>query len=65
MIDPTTLIEGQEFRVRNERGTFVFRGIDNDGSIRCYGGALGRGSWRNFKPDAVSKVIRKKNTADN
>lgn len=62
MIDPTTFTEGQEFRVRNERGTFLFRGIDKDGSVRCYGGALGKGSWRNFKPDSISKVIRKKKT---
>ena len=60
MIDPTTLTEGQEFRVRGQRGTFVFRGIDADGSVRCYGGPTGRGSWRNFRADAILKVVRKK-----
>lgn len=60
MIEPNKLTEGQEFKVRGERGTFVFRGIDSDGSIRCYGGALGRASWRNFRAETITKVIRKK-----
>lgn len=64
MIDPTILRDGQEFKVRHQRGVFVFRGINLDGSIRCFGGAVGRGSWRNFRPETVSKVIKKKVTAD-
>lgn len=62
MIDLSKLTDGQEFRVRGERGIFVFRGIDTDGSVRCYGGALGHGSWRNFHIDKITKVIRKKHT---
>lgn len=65
MIDPTELTEGQEFRVRNERGVFVFRGIDSDGSIRCFGGAQGRASWRNFRADAVTKVLKKQTSRAN
>lgn len=60
MIDPATLTDGQEFRVRSERGVFVFRGIDSDGSVRCFGGAQGRGSWRNFRPERISTVLKKK-----
>lgn len=55
------MTDGQEFRVKGERGVFVFRGLDNDGSIRCFGGAMGHGAWRNFTPDRVSKVIKIKN----
>lgn len=62
MIDLTKLTDGQEFKVRGERGVFVYRGIDTDGSVRCYGGVTGHGSWRNFTPDKISKVIRKKHT---
>jgi hypothetical protein len=60
MIDPSSLIEGQEFRVSNERGTFVFKGVDSDGSVRCYGGTQGYGLWRNFRPDRITKVLKKK-----
>ena len=64
MIDPTTMTEGQEFKIRGERGTFVFRGIDVDGSVRCFGGAVGRTRWRNFRSERITKVIRKKQTAE-
>jgi hypothetical protein len=56
------MTDGQEFKVRGERGTFVFRGIDTDGSVRCFGGSLGHGSWRNFKAERITKVLRKKQT---
>lgn len=64
MIDPTSLHDGQVFKVKGERGTFVFRGFDSDGSIRCFGGAMGHGSWRNFAPDRVSKIIKIKNRSE-
>jgi hypothetical protein len=64
VIDPTTLTDGQQFKVRGERGVFAFRGIDADGSIRCYGGATGRGLWRNFNAEQLSKVIKNKQQRD-
>jgi len=60
LIDPATFTEGQEFKVRGKRGSFIFKGINADGSVCCYGGASGRGLWRNFHADQITKVIRKK-----
>lgn len=59
------MTDGQEFRVKGERGVFAYRGIDTDGSVRCYGGAIGRGLWRNFQPNQITKIVKSKPTRDN
>lgn len=64
MIDPRQMTDGQEFRVRNERGVFIFKGIDSDGSVKCYGGPMGRGSWRNFRPENITAILKKKPPRD-
>lgn len=47
---------GDTVRVRNERGVFVVKGFNPDGSISVYGGANGYGLFRDFRPDRVRLV---------
>lgn len=47
---------GDTVRALHERGTYVVKGFNRDGSISVYGGANGYGSFRDFRPDRVRLV---------
>jgi hypothetical protein len=56
--------DGERFKVAGLRGVFVYRGINADGSVRCFGGVHGKEKWRSFPVSAglkplLSKDLRK------
>jgi hypothetical protein len=52
--------DGERFKVAGLRGVFVYRGINADGSVRCFGGVQGREKWRSFPVSAGLKPLRHK-----
>jgi hypothetical protein len=52
--------DGERFKVAGLRGVFVYRGINADGSVRCFGGVQGREKWRSFPISAGLKPLRHK-----
>jgi hypothetical protein len=52
--------DGDRFKVAGLRGVFVYRGINSDGSVRCFGGVQGREKWRSFPISAGLKPLRHK-----
>jgi hypothetical protein len=55
-----SFIDGDRFKVANLRGVFVYRGMNPDGSVRCFGGVQGREKWRSFPVSAGLKPLRSK-----
>lgn len=56
-----TLHVGQTVRIRGERGEFVFKWAEPDGSLTFYGGdrnPLGHQAYRSFMPDRVRSIKR-------
>lgn len=49
-----------ELSVTGERGRFVYRYVNKDGSITCYGGTQGRERMRSFRIDRIKTVHIKK-----
>ena len=49
--------DGERFKVAGLRGVFVYRGINADGSVRCFGGVQGREKWRSFPISAGLKAL--------
>jgi hypothetical protein len=52
--------DGDRFKVAGLRGVFVYRGMNLDGSVRCFGGVQGREKWRSFPLSAGLKPLRHK-----
>jgi hypothetical protein len=52
--------DGERFKVAGLRGVFVYRGLNPDGSVRCFGGVQGREKWRSFPLSAGIKPLRHK-----
>ena len=52
--------DGERFKVAGLRGVFVYRGINADGSVRCFGGVQGREKWRSFPVSAGLKPLPSK-----
>jgi hypothetical protein len=52
--------DGDRFKVAGLRGVFVYRGLNADGSVRCFGGVQGREKWRSFPISAGLKPLRHK-----
>ena len=52
------LTDGDWFTVDGLRGRFVCRGFNADGSVRCFGGTVGRQRWRSFPMSRVTKVLK-------
>ena len=47
---------GVQVTIERERGTFIVKWIDEDGTLACYGGPSGRERMRAFKPERVRKI---------
>lgn len=58
MLASLQLSDGDLFRVSGARGVFVFRGMNADGSVRCFGGVAGRQMWRSFPPERISRRLK-------
>ena len=52
--------DGDRFKVAGLRGVFVYRGLNRDGSVRCFGGMQGREKWRSFPVSAGLKPLSDK-----
>jgi hypothetical protein len=52
--------DGDRFKVASQRGVFIFRGWNPDGSVRCFGGTQGRERWRSFPVSAGLKPLSDK-----
>lgn len=46
---------GERVRIQGERGTYVVRGINPDGSLTLYGGTTGKEKWRAIRPERVKR----------
>jgi len=55
-----TFNDGDKFKVAGQRGVFVFRGWNADGSVRCFGGTTNRERWRSFPVSAGLKPLSDK-----
>jgi hypothetical protein len=60
MLASLQLSDGDRFKVAGLRGVFVYRGINPDGSVRCFGGVQGREKWRSFPISAGLKPLSDK-----
>lgn len=49
------------FTVTGERGRFLFRGLNLDGSLHAWGGTYGRERARDFRPERISKIHKPTN----
>jgi hypothetical protein len=58
MLASLQLSDGDLFRVSGARGVFVFRGMNLDGSVRCFGGVTGRQMWRSFPSERISRRLK-------
>jgi hypothetical protein len=52
--------DGDRFKVASQRGVFIFRGWNADGSVRCFGGTQGRERCRSFPVSAGLKPLSDK-----
>jgi hypothetical protein len=52
--------DGERFKVAGLRGVFVYRGLNPDGSVRCFGGVQGKQKWRSFPISAGLKPLSDK-----
>jgi hypothetical protein len=52
--------DGDRFKVASQRGVFIFRGWNLDGSVRCFGGTQGRERWLSFPVSAGLKPLSDK-----
>lgn len=55
-----SLSDGDRFKVAGMRGVFVYRGMNVDGSVRCFGGVQGREKWRSIPMSAGLKPLPSK-----
>lgn len=58
MLANLQLSDGDLFRVSGVRGVFVFRGMNPDGSVRCFGGVAGRQMWRSFPAERSGRRLK-------
>lgn len=49
------------FTVSGERGRFLFRGLNIDGSVHAWGGLPFRECARDFRPERITKIDPSKN----